>query len=459
MALPTDHYSVSRFLLATTLLCLLLGGGCRPARGKRPPDVILVTIGALRPDHLSASGYGRTTTPFLDRLAGRGWVFTDCTSVSSRPIPALASLFTGLYPRSHGVSRGPAEGEAVEGADRLAGSVLTLAEALRRAGYATLGVSADGPAVTETGLARGFDELAALPFSDAAAVARTALDSRGKLSASRPVFLWIHCADPNAPYRPRLPWISRYSPNPGQAGEWGEKSQRALKGEQGEILRRPELVSTLVDLYDSEISFVDASLERLFGGLDRAGESLIVVTSDHGEAFGEHGELGHGGSLFQEEVAVPLIVVPPGGKGGGAMIATEASLVDVFPTILDALGLAVPPTLPGRSLLSALEAPPAESGRPLFLELRGGGDLAGMRLEKWKLIAWPRKTESKWALYDLEADPGESRNLAGQEPATFRDLGGRFRSWISSPPEFRFARPAPSRGKGGEKDARVGPLP
>ena len=82
-----------------------------------------------------------------------------------------------------------------------------------------------------------------------------------------------------------------------------------------------------------------------------------------------------------------------------------------------------------------------------------------MRLEKWKLIARPRKTESKWALYDLEADPGESRNLAGQEPATFRDLGGRFRSWISSPPEFRFARPAPSRGKGGEKDARVGPLP
>lgn len=426
----------SRALFVAATLSLLPLGGCRPSREKTPPDVILITIGALRPDHLSSAGYGRPTTPFLNRLAGRGWIFADCSSTSSATAPALASLFTGLYPRSHGVRRGPAEGETVNGPDRLAGRFLTLAELLGRAGYATLGVCADGPAVTETGLAQGFDELAVLPLLDAESVYRAALALRGKIAASRPVFFWIHCGDPCAPYRPHEPWLSRYSPNPGQAGEWGEKSQRALKGEQGEILRRPELVSTLVDLYDSEIAAVDSFLERLFAEAVPLENSLVVVTSDHGEAFGEHGGLGHGESLFQEEIAVPLIVLLPGREGRGRMVQTPVSLVDVFPTILDGIGLSASPRLPGRSLLPGLEEGAEEGPRPLFFELDRGDGLAGMRLGEWKLIARPKKPESKWSLYELGSDPRESRNLSGKNPAAFRELGARLRSWLSTTPEF-----------------------
>jgi arylsulfatase A-like enzyme len=448
----------SRALFVAATLSLLSIGGCRPAREKKPPDVILITIGALRPDHLSSVGYGRPTTPFLDRLAGRGWIFADCSSVSSQTVPALASLFTGLYPRSHGVRRGPAEGEAVNGPDRLADRFLTLAEILRSAGYATLGVCADGPAVTETGLAQGFDELAVLRTLDAESVYRAALALQGKIAASRPVFFWIHCCDPCAPYRPHEPWISRYSPNPGQAGEWGKKTMRVLRREEGEILRRPELVSTLVDLYDSEIGFTDAFLERLFREVVPEADSLVIVVSDHGEAFGEHGALGHGASLFQEEIAVPLIVLLPGREGRGRTVTTPVSLVDVFPTILDGLGLSASPGLPGRSLLPSLEEGADQEPRPIFFELNRGGELAGLRLQEWKLIARPKKTESKWALYDLAADPGESRNLAGKNPTVFRDLSDRLRFWLSSTPEFRSA-PAERNRLDGRAEDQEEPAP
>lgn len=423
-------------LFVAALLCLLPAGGCGPAREKTTPDVILITIESLRPDHLSALGYGRTTTPFLDHLSGRGWVFADCSSVSSEALPALASLLTGLYPRSHGVRRDPAPGEAAAVPDRPAGTSLTLAEAFRGAGYATIGVAADRRIVPETIFGRGFDRFVIAPDFDAAAVYPLArLQFRD--DSSRPRFLWLHYGDPRAPYCPRKPWISRYAPNPGQAAEWGEKTMDELMREREEILRRPELVSTLVDLYDSEIAHVDSFLERLFAEVVSAEESLVIVTSDHGEAFGEHGNLGHGNSLFQEEIAVPLIVLLPGRVGKGRRIDRPASLIDVFPTILDALGLGLPPGLPGRSLLADLEQGGEGEDRPLFFELARGASLAGMRLGDWKLIAWPKTTESKWALYDLKSDPLESRNLSGKNPAAFRELGDRFRSWLSSTPEFR----------------------
>jgi len=424
-------------LFGAAVLCLLSAGGCRPARETTPPNVILITIESLRPDHLSGAGYARPTTPFLDRLAGRGWLFADCSSTSSWTAPALASLFTGLYPRSHGVRRGEAQGDIILGQERLADSFLTLAEALQGAGYATFGVSLSGHVSPETGLAQGFDEFASLWFLDAAAAHRAALGLRGRFSASRPAFFWIHYVDPRAPYRPREPWISRYTPNPAQAGEWGEKDMRELVREREEILRRPELVSTLVDLYDSEIAYADSFLERLFAEVVSAENSLVIVTSDHGEAFGEHGNLGHGNSLFQEEIAVPLIVLLPGREGRGRTIARPVSLIDVFPTITDALGLSLPPGLPGRSLLPDLEKGGEGEDRPLFFELRRRSELAGLRVGGGKLIAWPKTTESKWALYDLKSDPLESRNLSGKDPAVFRALGDLFRSWLASTPEFR----------------------
>ncbi|MCX6349827.1 MAG: sulfatase [Candidatus Aureabacteria bacterium] len=438
-------------------LSLLIGGllflACSPPGGEHQPNVILISIDTIRPDHLSVSGYARPTSPFLDRLAARGWIFRKCSSTSSWTAPAMASLFTGLYPRSHGVRHGAVRQGTIVNQERLDDSFLTLAEALKARGYATFGVSTNGHVTSETGMAQGFDTFTSLWFADAAAAHRAALGLKDKIAASRPYFFWIHYFDPHAPYLPREPWLSRYSPNPALAREWGGKDMRELRLERGEILRHPELVSTLVDLYDAEINYTDGFLERLFNEVVALENSLVIVTSDHGESFGEHGDLGHGESLFEEEIAVPLIVVLPRGGRKGKTVESPVSLIDVFPTVLDFLGCPAPSRVEGRSLLPLLTAGTGGGERPLITELDRAAVLTGVRSGRWKLVAKPRKTESKWLLFDLALDPGESANLAGKNPGVFRDLCDRLKSWESSTPEFQAAPAAMNR-----RPERIGDL-
>ncbi len=382
--------------LSGAVLGLLFAGvaGAEPPP-KRPINVLLITVDTLRPDALGwVAGKGRAggaqaerhSTPAIDALAGEGFGFPAAVSPAPVTQPAHASLFTGLVPRRHGVR---------DNGQVLAGGPATLAERLRRAGYATAAVVSGYPLVAGFGLERGFehydDQLAAgAPGRLERPAAETTATALGWLAeASEPWFLWVHYWDPHDPYTPPAGF--------------------ARPGEHGAYL--------------GEVAYVDRAIGDLRQTLakGRPAETLTVFAADHGESLGEHGEQTHGFFVYQSTVAVPLIFHLP-----GRIMATEstagARLVDVAPTILELLG--EPPLAAGvdgvslASLLTGgkLDLPPAyvESRRPWLSY--GWAPLRAVRHGAWKLIAAPEPE-----LYDLEHDPGETNNLIEANNRVDRD--------------------------------------
>lgn len=311
------------------------------APGARP-DIVLVTLDTTRADRLGLYGYPRPTSPNLDRLAEESLVFERAVSTSSWTLPAHASMFTGRIPSSHGARTDPegdlllSDGLEEEGlppyrASTLSDAEQTLAERLSDAGYATLGV-AGGPWLKRVfGLAAGFegyDESGVTTWHGARGdhvtdAALALLDEVGE----EPVFLFVNYFDPHTPYDP--PWRDRL----------------AVLGKPLASLREGMGPTLLRSAYDGEIRAMDRQLGRLLEGLRARGryaESLVVVTADHGELFGEGGHVGHGLRLSEAELRVPLIVRPPGGTSGEDRRAGRVSTTGLFALILDQAGLPIP---------------------------------------------------------------------------------------------------------------------
>ena len=346
---------------------------------------MLVSVDTLRADHLPAYGFRGVETPHLDAFRRDALLVADAYSQVPLTLPSHASLLTGRFPAETGVrdNAGFTLGEKVP----------TLAGVLRAAGYET-GAAVSSIILTgETGISRGFD------FYDDSAGAgneeRDGAQTSEKLLAwvaprrDRPFFAFLHINEPHAPYAPPEPWKTRYAAAPYD----------------GEIARSDEIVGHFLDRL------------REWGIYDRA---LVIFLSDHGEGLGDHGEREHGIFLYREAIRVPLLVKFPGGRDRGSVARGPAALVDVFPTVLRAAGLAVPGGLPGR----ALAAGGAEAGErrivseTLYPRLRlGWSDLASLVDGRYHYIEAPRPE-----LYDLSVDPGEKNDLSAGKPPAFRSM-------------------------------------
>ena len=386
--------SLSRrdLLLAGTALAL----GLSRCRGRlERPHVVLVTLDTTRRDRLGCYGYSRPTSPNLGVLAGRSVVFDRAVAASSWTLPSHASIFTGKFPSSHGADydpKGPLRlTQAIEGpeewaeyrASGLSPSETTLALLLREQGYETAAV-VGGPWMKRVfGLDRGFetyddDDIGDVNGRLASEVTTSALGLLEGLERrpGRPFFLFLNYFDPHGPYEAPSPF----------GGSFGEEPS---------------------DRYDEEILYMDHHIGRLLDGLKREGlfeDSLILVTADHGELLGEHGKMGHGASLFEEEIHVPFLVKYPGDEVAPGRSGEPVHHVDFLPLVLERLGLS--PTGRSRQPLLAEVSPLA------FVSTEGAW--RALYLGRHKLL-W--NSLGNHALYDLEEDPGERNDLSRIDPA------------------------------------------
>lgn len=338
----------------------------------RPRSVLLITLDTTRADRIGAYGYAQARTPNLDALAREGARFDDATAQAPITGPSHAAMLTGRYPARHGVRD--------NATTPLPDDAVTLAEALAAKGFDTGGFVGAFILDKPYGFAQGFSTFES---------GFTRVESGGEANAERrgdkvtdDALRWMARLQPDAPF---FGWVHLYDPH-----------------------------TPYADGYDAEISFVDSQVGRLLDGLRNRGvadQTLIVAIADHGESLGEHGEDEHGVFLYEPVLRVPFIVRGPGVKRGAA-IGDQVRGVDVFPTILDALGVERPAGLDGESVWPLLRgetratapASYAESYYPRFHY--GWSELRAIRADGWKAIDAPKPE-----LYNLRDDPGEQRNL------------------------------------------------
>lgn len=368
-----------------------------PAR-RTLPHVVLITVDTLRADALGAYGYGRDTSPFIDGLARSGVLFQDVEAQSSWTKTSMASLLTSTYPETNGVRRAD---------DRLASGSMTLARILRENGYFTAAVQTNPWMHPRFQLDQGFAEYRFQGAVPGARVIESAVEILRRRSAG-PVFLYLHFMDVHHPYTPSPPY-QRFGGEPR-------------------------------DAYDGEIRYLDDQLAALFSFLEHAqllGDTLWVMTSDHGEEFGEHDGRYHGKTLYREQLKVPWIMRWPDGLPSGIRADARVQNVDIAPTILDLLGLATPAPFEGASRRSSLppgqpEAPPniARFAQVGLNDLAPDRDLLSVTTARWKYI---KDRRSDWRrLFDRLADPGEQHDLVEVRPGIVAEMEERCDHFLRS---------------------------
>jgi arylsulfatase A-like enzyme/cytochrome c-type biogenesis protein CcmH/NrfG len=361
-------------------------------------NVLLITIDTLRVDAVGAYRQIGNLTPWIDALASGGVRFTDAHAHNVVTLPSHANILSGRLPADHGVRD--------NAGFRFPPALETLATVLKDQRYRTGAFVSAFPLDSRFGLGRGFDEYDDR-FADAARPAFLVQERRGAetiASATRwieaqpaaPWFCWVHIYEPHYPYEPPEPFASRF-PN---------------------------------EAYHGDVSAGDAALEPLLAPIlsaGRDGRTLVVLTSDHGESLGEHGEATHGVFAYEAALKVPLIIYQPRLFRPG-VIEAPARHVDLLPTILDALSLPAPSGLPGRSLLPAMAGSTGAADAPTYFEAlsaslnRGWAPLDGIILDNMKYIELPIPE-----LYDLGRDPHEGNNLAPARPDRVDELRARLR--------------------------------
>lgn len=386
----------------------------RPAR---PFNVVLVSIDTLRADHVSAYGYARPTSPSMDALASSGVLFENAYSHSPKTAPSHMSLMTGLLPEVHRVKnqRRPFGGE------RLAEEIPTLALFLQRAGYRTAAFTAGGNVHARFGFDRGFGRYDHLSLDAAEIFAAGAAEIS---SGPEPFFLFLHTYQVHDPYLPPAEVRDLFA-DPAYGGRIvadREALRRAAVAADRTIAaefwrrahpRDPADLQHLQDLYDACIRYTDDQLGGFLRALEQAGlddATLVILVSDHGEEFMDHERTRHN-SLFDEVLRVPLILrLPKSIAVEPARVRALVRLIDVLPTVLEAVGLPIPEHLSGRSLL-ALAAGREEAPRHVFAHWREF-DAQALRVGRWKLI----RNRSGSHLFDVASGPRERRALELVEP-------------------------------------------
>jgi choline-sulfatase len=367
-----------------------LTGGLVSSCGPRRPsirNVLLISIDTLRADHLSSYGFPRPTTPHIDAVAREGVRFKNVYSPVPVTLPAHCSMLTGTLPPSHGVRDNLHK--------RLPDSSVTLAELLKPRGLATAAVVSSFVLDHRFNLSQGFDtyddrfdavhkigDISERKGDETARHATRWLADHG----NEPFFLLVHFYDPHDPYEPPEPFAS----------QWAE------------------------DPYAGEVAFADDCVGQVLEKLKQLrlyDSTLIVITGDHGEMLGEHGEPNHGFFIYESALKVPLVFRVPRTPVRSRLVDQPVSLVDIVPTIAALLGAPAPEQAQGRDLSPWVVGDGGGAGRPLYAETvtptryYGAASLLGVIVDGWKYIETSRPE-----LYDLRRDPGETENLIGKEP-------------------------------------------
>jgi arylsulfatase len=398
-----------------------------PRRQADRPNILLVGLDTLRADALGAWGRSPSLTPNLDRLAEQSDVWLDAFTVFNSTNPSFASLMTGRYGKSHGVYdlRTP-----------LPRSHVTLAEHLATAGYDTFAaISASHLGDHASGLGQGFGEVALASEHLAAELAvDTTLDWIADRQGQKPFFAWLHLFDPHTPHTPPHPYALGFRPS----SPLGLDPVRAWVPfrEPGPRTFVEPVLGGQRDLYDGEVAYLDRQIGRLLGFLESRGlleDTLLVVVADHGESLGEHGIRFRHAGLHDTTTHVPLMIRWPGPDREGRRIEGLVQTIDLFPTILRAAGLPIPPQ-DGQDLDHGL----GENRRRAVFAEHSDRLGAMVRTRDFKYI------EKGPELYDLRADPGETKNLAGRGLAVERELAELLRQWQANRrahPEARSIEP------------------
>lgn len=402
--------------LAAAVLVALAALGCGG-----PHDVIVVTLDTTRRDHLGAYGYGRGTTPRIDRFASEAIVYENAWSTASWTLPAHASILTGKHPTSHGAhfeaTRGDAQLAEVLGPERagevavnrLGDDAVTLPELLKANGYATAAFAGGPWLAPPFGLLQGYDEqdvedVAREGGRPADDLTRRALAWTAKQPKDRPVHVLVNYFDPHWPYEPP----PGYDDLPHARAELDRKYFLGVNA--GAFTMPPEERAIWIDHYDGEIRFMDHHLGLLFDGLrelQRYDDALIVVVADHGESFGEHNLIEHGRWLYDDVLRVPLLVRYPGGRDAGTVVSAPVSVVDLLPLVAAEVGLTLPAGVEGvdpgfRDLVLAEEYRDVHAIK--VFGPRFDRDLFAVIRWPWKMILSDRDPPE---LYHLVNDPGE----------------------------------------------------
>jgi len=425
------------WIVAWLAVSLMLVVACRPHQvetGPIRPPVILVVIDTLRADHVGCYGYERDTTPNLDALAADAVRFANAHAAASWTVPSMTSLLTGVYPWDHGITKAEVINRGkVGGQPLLSERFLTLAESLQAAGYATFGVSANYHLNAKFGMGQGFDQYQVFGW-----VARGPVDRqvdawlgemRNLRKEKKPYFLFVHYFDPHHPYLPQPEHLARWRKNVDLQAQRQYFEDRFLQEiDTEEIYNDPEHMSLLIDLYDAEIVAADESVGRLLQNLPDVDESLVIVTADHGEAFGEHRNMIHGLDLYAETERVPLLIKLPNGERAGQVMPDHVSLIDLYPTIAGFAGAEKPKYLAGIDMLGASLSNQAAE-RLLFASIerssahRWRSIITGDR--KWML----HEGADEQFLFDLAADPAEKNNIFDKQGENFCDF---MALWVSN---------------------------
>ena len=438
----------------------------RPQGARR--NLLLVSVDTLRADHVGAYGSDLPTTPALDRLAEEGALFEHAIAAYPSTTASHASMLTGVYPSVHGV---------FGLYDRLPANIPTLAELLAVRGYETAAVTEDGFVLAAVGFPRGFNDYRELKTANLwDAKGQAAATFAGGLSwlqahRGEKFFLFLHTYQVHSPYTP---------PPDFDLFESYREAGRDIP-----ITDRTPASIRCRHKYAGEVRYLDSELRRLLDGLATLGEAdrtVVVVTADHGEEFGEHGGAFHGATLYDEVLRVPFILRAPGLVPAGVRTAVPVSLIDLVPTVLDLLGLPVPPTAQGRSLAPLLQgaSSSALADRVLFTEVKkepnatvvfdstpGHGDGCAFRVVRDKSseglvhhfvgvrsgtsMSIHELPDGPAEAYDLRADPGEHHNVTTPARAafvraaarTFLEQASLVRSRLEAREQRRERAPAP----------------
>lgn len=406
-------------MLFVTGLGLL--AAARSSAQRVSPNVLLVTIDTLRADRLGSYGYQLARTPVLDRLAAVGTRFADATTHAPLTYPAHAAILTGRYPGAYGIR--------LNGMGPLPAAASTLAERLKSGGYRTGAIVGSVILDRSYGLDQGFDdyddrftirpaETQALTdvqrsAEEISSAAMAWLKARSRDPRPGPWFLWTHYYDPHLPYDAPPKYVA------GTAG-------------------RP---------YDAEVSYVDAELGRLLTAIDPS-RTLIVLTADHGEALGDHGEGDHGFFLYDATLHVPLIVAGTGAGAAGLqpigrrVVTEQVRSIDIAPTIAAIAGVSADSSSDGESLVPLLEGRtradvPVSLAESWYPRLHfGWSELRSARVGEWKYIAAPKPE-----LYDLRSDRREARNLVRDRASVAARLAAEIKQ-LTAPQSEKDAVPA-----------------
>jgi arylsulfatase A-like enzyme len=395
-------------------------------------NVLLVVLDAARASSLGCYGYAAPTSPEVDRLASEGIVFERAYTPAVYTLGAMSSLWTSQYPDRHHAE--------VSYADRLPADRLTLAQALAARGVHTAGFVNNAMAGTAFGFERGFAEFTEVfrlfpELGSRAEGFRRVLPQWLEKNKARPFFAYVHVREPHSPYDPPPPFNARFGPDAPLDLEQRRGRAWYTDVNQGRVKPTADEIAHLRRLYDGNLAYADQEVGRLRQALQEAGlleKTVLVITADHGEQLYEHGYISHSAQVYEQSVRVPLVVRLPQGRGPrGVRVREMVDLLDLAPTVVDVLlGAGVGPAareFQGRSLLPVIAGAPGKAAvlsrtvweRPVY----------ALRDARYKLMYDSRTGQGK--LFDLEADPGETRDLARERPLRADWYRQTLQQWLS----------------------------